>query len=42
MVKDVRLRGKTVMDARGLSSAMSAANGIKDHLNKLHNGTDGQ
>lgn len=41
MTKDVKLRGKTVMDARGLTSAMSAANGAKDHLIKLHNGTGG-
>jgi len=39
--KDVKLRGKIVMDARGLSSAMSAATGAKDHLIDLHYGSDG-
>merc|ERR1712000_299899 len=38
----VRERGKEVMNARGLSSALSAANGIKDHLKDLYFGTSGE
>ena len=38
--KTVQLRGKAVIEARGSSSAMSAANGIKDCVRDWHCGTN--
>merc|ERR1712034_185910 len=40
LVKRVKERGSEVMGLRGLSSALSAANAIKDHLKYWHFGTD--
>lgn len=40
--KSVTQRGAAVMNLRKLSSALSAATGIKDHLRDLYHGTNGK
>lgn len=41
-ISTVQQRGKAIIDARGLSSAASAANAALDHIRDWINGTDGR
>ena len=41
-ISTVQQRGKAIIDARGLSSAASAANACLDHIRDWINGTDGR